>query len=117
MIVLAFAPVGMCQTNPVEEAEPESSDIPDEIVVYGRKNIVNLRQAVYAAEDSFFAVFNSLNGDDEYDVVCEYVFRIQAHRKLRECKPEFVMQYKRDIAQDWITNLAAIRRKEGILVE
>ena len=98
VLMLALAPVGICQTDPVEEAEPESSDIPEEIVVYGKKNIVNLRYAVYAAEDSFFAVFNSLNSDDEYDVDCDYVFRIAAHRRLRECKPEFVKKYERDFA-------------------
>ncbi len=55
VLMLALVPVGICQTDPVEEAEPESSDIPEEIVVYGKKNIVNLRYAVYTAEDNFFA--------------------------------------------------------------
>ena len=118
VMMLALAPVAMSQTTSDEKSEPESSDIPEEIVVYGKKNIVNLRYAVYAAEDSFFAVFNLLNSDDEYDVDCDYVFRIAAHRRLRECKPEFVKKYERDFANAQIfPNLATIRRKEKLLVE
>ena len=122
VLMLALAPVGMCQTDPVEEAEPESSDILEEIVVYGNKNIVNLRYAVYAAEDRFFAVFNSLNSDDEYDVDCDYVLRIEAHRRLRECRAEFVKKYESDSVMALMgmgghPNLARVRRKEKLLVE
>ena len=118
-IVLMFAlvPVGMCQTDPVEGTQPESSDVPEEIVVYGKKNIVNLRYAVYAAEDSFFAAFNSLNNDDEYDVDCDKVFSIEAHRRLRICKANFLLDYEREFAMGWNPNLATVRRKEKLLVE
>ena len=123
VLMLAVVPVGMCQTTTAQEGEPASSDTLEEIVVYGKKNIVNLRYAVYAAEDSFFAVFNSLNSDDEYDVDCGYVFQIEAHRRLRECRPGFVKKYERDIVVDWFkgggssANIARLRRKEKLLVE
>ncbi len=33
VLMLALVPVGMCQTDPVQEAQPEPQDIPEEIVV------------------------------------------------------------------------------------
>ncbi len=110
--------LGMYQTTTAQENGPASSDTLEEIVVYGNRNIVHLRQVVYAAEDEFFAVYNSLNSDDEYDVDCDYVFRIEAHRRLHECKAKFVKNYEEDLLQPLIfSNLATLRRKEKLLVE
>ena len=117
VLMLAIAPVGMCQTDPVLEAQPEPQDIPEEIVVYGKKNIVNLRYAVYTAEDNFFAAYNKFNSNDDFDVRCDKVFSIAAHRRLRICKANFLLDYERKFAMGWNPNLASIRRKEKILVE
>jgi hypothetical protein len=117
-LTLVLAPVGICQTDLAEEPESESSSTIEEIVVYGKKNIIHLRHAVYAAEENFFAVFNSLNSDDEYDVVCKYVFRLASHRRLRECKAKFLIKMESDyFVTMWSPNLATIRRKEKLLVE
>ena len=117
VLMLALVPVGMCQTDPVQEAQPEPQDIPEEIVVYGKKNIVNLRYAVYTAEDNFFAAYNKFNSNDDFDVRCDKVFSISAHRRLRICKANFLLDYEREFAMGWNPNLASIRRKEKILVE
>ncbi len=117
VLMLALVPVGMCQTDPVQEAQPEPQDIPEEIVVYGKKNIVNLRYAVYTAEDNFFAAYNKFNSNDDFDVSCDKVFSIAAHRRLRICKANFLLDYEREFAMGWNPNLASIRRKEKILVE
>ncbi len=58
VLMLALVPVGMSQMTTAQESGPASSDTLEEIVVYGNRNIVHLRQVVYAAEDEFFAVFN-----------------------------------------------------------
>ena len=117
VLMLALVPVGMCQTDPVQEAQPDPQDIPEEIVVYGKKNIVNLRYAVYTAEDNFFAVYNKFNSNDDFDVSCDKVFSIAAHRRLRICKAIFLLDYERKFAMGWNPNFASIRRKEKILVE
>ncbi len=117
VMMLALAPVAMSQTTSDEKSEPESSDIPEEIVVYGKKNIVNLRYAVYTAEDNFFAAYNKFNSNDDFDVSCDKVFSIEAHRRLRICKANFLLDYERKFAMGWNPNLASIRRKEKILVE
>ena len=69
------------------------------------------------AEENFFAVFNALNSDDDYDVDCDYVFSIGAHRRLRTCKAQFLIDYEEDLASGWMTNFARLRRKERELVE
>ena len=118
-IVLMFAlvRVGTCQTTTAEDSAAESSETVEEIIVYGERSLIHLRQEVYAAEENFFAVFNLLNSDDEFDVECDYVFSITAHRRLRTCKAKFLMKYERDVYLEWIPNLARLRRKEKQLVE
>jgi len=120
VFMLAVAPVGMCQTDPVQEAQPEAPDILEEIVVYGKKNIINLRNAVYTAEDNFFARYSEVNSNDDFDVSCYKVFSIYAHRRLRICKANFLLDYEREFASEGMVrkpNLATVRRKEKLLVE
>jgi len=52
------------------EATAESGEI-DEIVVLGARSLTLLRQEVIVAEDRFFDLYNELNDDDKYDIVCE----------------------------------------------
>ena len=117
VLMLAQVPIGTCQTTAAEESAAESSDTVEEIIVYGERSLTHLRQEVYAAEENFFTVFNVLNSDDEFDVECDYVFSISAHRRLRTCKAQFLMKYERDVYLEWIPNLARLRRKERQLVE
>ena len=118
VLMLAVVPVAMCQTTTAQESEPASSDTPEEIVVYGKRSLIHLRQELYTAEENFFVVFNSLNSDDEYDVNCNYVFRIRAHRRLRECTPKFAKEFEAELANKFFTpNLARLRKKEKLLVE
>jgi hypothetical protein len=72
-----------------------------------------LRQKLYTAEENFFAAFNVLNSDVE----CDYAFSVTAHRRLRTCKAEFLIDYEQDLASGWITNVVRLRRKEKLLVE
>lgn len=120
--MLSLLPVAMSQTTTAQKSGPASSEIPEEIVVYGKRSLIHLRQELYTAEENFFAVFNSLNSDDEFDVECDYVFRIRAHRRVRECKANFLRDYLGEFAVGWQTrtptpNLAVLRRKEKLLVK
>jgi len=92
VLIFALAPVGVCQTDPVEEAEPESSEAIDEITVYGKQSISELRREIYKAEENFFDVFNSLNQDFEYDVNCYYEVPTGTHIRRHVCKANFVVE-------------------------
>ena len=56
VLMLALVPVGTCQTTAAEDSAAESSEPLEEIIVYGERNLIHLRQEVYAAEENFFAV-------------------------------------------------------------
>lgn len=71
MLLLVFTPVAVCQTVPVEEAEPAYPDTIEEVMVYGT-SLARLEVKVYRAEEKLFDTFNSLNSDDQYDVHCGY---------------------------------------------
>ena len=68
-IASIFLIVGILGVGP---AAAENDDEPiEEITAYGQKTLLNLKYAAYQAEDSFFNLFNELNGDDRFDVYCE----------------------------------------------
>lgn len=94
ILILAFSSAGMCQTATVSESEPESSDTPEEIVVYGKKSIVQLRRELYIAEESFFSVFNSLNTNKDFNVQCEYVTYLGERRRHHVCMPRFAKRFE-----------------------
>lgn len=82
--------VGLCQSavdQKVAETPPESIE---EIVVYGEKSLSNLRHEVYRTEENFFAAFNALNEEEEYDVHCFYEIPSFTHIRRHVCRANFV---------------------------
>ena len=74
-----------------ETVEQESSEPIEEIIVYGDKPLHALRREVYRAEEDFFAVFSSLNEDDQYDVRCFYEIPSFTHIRRHVCRANFVV--------------------------
>jgi hypothetical protein len=67
-----------------------AGDSVDEIIVTSR-SLARLQTEVFRAEDSFFAAFNALNGDHEFDIHCEVEpVHINSHIKHRVCRANFV---------------------------
>jgi len=121
-LMLALLAIAMGQTTTGEESAPATSHTPEEIVVYGKRSFFRLRWELRKAEENFFVAYNALNSGDDFDVSCEYVFRIRAHRRVRECKANFLKNYLEEFAGYYLgqsnkPNLAALRRKEKLLRE
>ncbi|MDH3552841.1 MAG: hypothetical protein OER22_09530 [Gammaproteobacteria bacterium] len=57
------------------EAEELDAAI-DEITVVGARQLGAMRAKVELAEDQVFALFNDLNDDDGYDIICKKETRI-----------------------------------------
>jgi hypothetical protein len=89
VLMLTLTPIGLSQTTPVQAPAPASSDLQKEIIVEGKKTLRNLREELYTAEDNFFALFNSLNSSDAFDIECDFVVRIGSRRKDRLCMSKF----------------------------
>ncbi len=98
VLMLAFAPLGMCQTEPEQESDSASSDVLEEIIVYGDKSLPSIRRELYRAEENVYAMFNSLNSKDEYDIQCDYVDLLGSRKRHHICEPNFVLKIKADQA-------------------
>lgn len=82
----------MFQIASAQESEQDSSDVIDEIVVEGEKSLGQLRHRVYEAEDDFYALFNSINDDDDFDILCIDEAPTGSRVKRRVCRANFELQ-------------------------
>lgn len=94
-----LASAGLSQTTSADAVTAEGDKTPEEIVVYGKTNIIILRNALYRAEENFFDLYNTLNSDDEFDVKCKkHQNSISERRKVHSCRPRFALEY-----EAWVT--------------
>lgn len=98
VLMLAFAPLGLCQTEPEQESDSASSDVLEEIIVYGDKSLPSIRRELYRAEENVFLMFNSLNSKDEYDIQCDYVELLGSRKRHHVCQPKFYIRIMADNA-------------------
>ena len=113
LLCIACAPLSFASAIPGQDSAKSTAEPLEEIIVYGKKNIVRMRNEVYHAEDDFYALFNEINLDDDYDVECVPLFRIQALRRVRECKAGFHMKWDEHLViHGWQPPISFIRRKE-----
>jgi len=54
------------------------------------KSLSQLRKDLYAAEEDFYAVFNKLNDERDYDVKCFYEKPTGTHIKNHVCRARFI---------------------------
>ena len=123
MPALAVVLACMLQTASAQESEQDSPDVIDEIVVEGEKSLGQLRHRVYAAEDDFYALFNSINDDDDFDIQCVEEAPTGSRVKRRVCRANFELQATAEEARDVQLGIPAqaargeIDRKKGIFLE
>jgi hypothetical protein len=70
--------------------EAPAGEVPEEIVVMGHKPLRQLRVQIELAQDRMFGLFNELNDDDRYDILCREEKRIGTLISQRVCRPEFL---------------------------
>jgi len=70
----------------------------DEVVVRGQR-LYEMRAAIVAAEDKFFARYNDLNSIDEFDIDCRQLKRTGSISERRACFPRIVEQATTDEAK------------------
>jgi hypothetical protein len=67
------------------------NEIPDEIVVRGRRSLHDMRGEVQAARERVYELFNAYNTDDRLDILCSYETRIHSRFKERVCQPRYFL--------------------------
>jgi hypothetical protein len=94
-----LASAGLSQTRSDNAVTSEGDKTPEEIIVYGKTNIIILRNALYRAQENFFDLYNSLNSHPQFDVECKKRQKsISERRKEHRCAPSFALEYEAWVA-------------------
>jgi len=87
----------------------EGAAAADEVTAVGERSPKSLRQDVLQAEDAVYSLFNELNDDDEYDVVCKRQTKIGSQIPQRICLPTVLRDFEPDDVRDGDSRLASAR--------
>jgi hypothetical protein len=84
--------------NPLAAMEAPAAEPIEEITVTGQR----LRMKVSEAEDAMYALFNDLNTDDRYDIVCTMEVRVFSHIRQKRCVPQYARDALMEEAQSMV---------------
>jgi|FLOH01.1.fsa_nt_gi hypothetical protein len=90
IILLSSASVS-AQDAPATNATKQQAKPSYEIVISPTVTRGRLRELVVQVEDDFFAKFNELNIDDDYDVLCLTNKSTESYIPKRVCEPQFII--------------------------
>ncbi len=121
---LLLLSVGPIQMASAQTSDDETTESIEEIIVYGAKSLLRYRHEMEVAEDTMYDLYNMLNDDDEYDVVCDDVASTYSRIKRRKCRGRFELEGLSDEEQRRLqdgllpgNNSAEILRKKGIVLD
>jgi hypothetical protein len=110
-----FPSLGLCQSAVDQKAAETPAEPIEEIVVYGEKSLTNLRHEVYRTEENFFAAFNSLNEEEEYDIHCFYEVPSFTHIRRHVCRANFVKDATANEYAGWRRGQPALSARTVIM--
>ena len=86
------------------EAPAEDAGYADleEIIVTAPRTLRSMRAEIDAVQDRAFALFNELNVDNDYDIVCRRETPTGSHIPVRVCRPRYVDRLEAEAAQDFL---------------
>jgi hypothetical protein len=108
---------------PQQVDENTATEPMEEIVVYGDKSLSILRRQVYQSEENFFAAFNTVNEEEEYDVHCFFEVPSFTHIRRHVCRANFVNDASAAEYAGWrrgqptVPSLTVILQKKRLLGE
>ena len=123
--ILALAVLApLAASGQAQESNPaEVDDTIDEITVLGARSLAMMRAEVIEAEDVVYDLFNELNNDDGYDIICKKETRIGSQIPQRIC---LARMYREQVAEETldeeggpivIGNMTRSSRHQQILLE
>jgi hypothetical protein len=97
--------VGAAFGKVAREITPEADKTLDEIIVYGQQNVIVLRNELNRAQESFFAMYSTLNSDDDFDVSCKKrQASISQRSRKHRCTPRFANRYAAQAAGSFLSS-------------
>lgn len=88
------------ESAPENQSASASDETPYEIVITGEVTRSRLRDMIIEVEEAFFARFNELNDDDDYDIQCYKYTPTMSHISERVCEPEFMIRARSSNASE-----------------
>lgn len=87
--------------------EPSSEDTTEmeELTVIGNRDLLSLRGQIRAAEVRMFEVFNEINDDDDYDIVCRMQAPLGTRIKNQVCSPVYYFKAHADHGQETLAEI------------
>jgi hypothetical protein len=104
VIVLGLGTTPLCSW-----AQGDTGKAADEVTAVGERSPKSLRAAVLQAEDAVYGLFNDLNDDDAYDVVCKNRAEIGSQIPQRVCLPKVLRDFEPDDSRDGDARLTSAR--------
>ncbi|MEO6078474.1 MAG: hypothetical protein ABIQ86_01665 [Steroidobacteraceae bacterium] len=83
---------------------PAPTEQLDEVVVEGAR-LSKMRERIVAAEDRFYALYNELNKNDDYDVHCTNEAPLGTRLTKRFCRVEFYSRAQQEYAASFVATL------------
>ena len=93
---LVIAPLAMGE----DAAPAKNKKAIDEITVLGGRELGALRTELVRAENEVYALYNALNDDDDYDIICKMEAPIGSQLKRRVCHARLYRDALADLVDD-----------------
>lgn len=117
-------PATRCEEGSADCAAEESQGrVDEEITVYGDKSRPQIRQEFRAIENRMYTLFNNLNEQNDYDIVCRKETRVGSQIIRRVCKARLFFKARSELAEGESTStlrpsaLTNVKRHEAKLRE
>lgn len=72
----------------------------EELIITGERPTNLLRREMFDTQDQVYEMFNTLNEEDEYDMICHKEARIGSQIKYQVCKPAFMWNAISEASED-----------------
>ena len=103
--------------NSPDGRTPDSDRPIEEIQVLGSRTLYSIRMEIVDEENKIFSMFNELNSDDDFDILCDNIAPTGSHIKQRVCEPRFVTETRARMAQDFMLGIGALNESSDLGVE
>ncbi len=123
LLNLLFVPV---QNAAAQETAENPDEYIEEITSYGRKSLLSFKVEMVAAEETYYDLYNRLNDDDAFDVICKKASPNGAKSRFarRICKARFEWEAISDNDRDRLqagffpqANQASVLRKKLMVLD
>jgi hypothetical protein len=104
-------PVQAMEAPAAADAPPAAEGV-EEIEVIGQRNLLALRMQVDAAQEQVHLLFNELNTDDDYDIICKTHDRYFSKMKEKVCMPAYAWEIRAEEGRTFADKVQGIANAE-----